>query len=284
VSTAEQEKLRASHVAIAGLGGVGGIHLITLARLGIGNFTIADPDCFELANINRQYGASVPNLGRNKAEVMAELAREINPEARVRVVPEAVTAANIGSFLQNADIVLDGLDGYAIAARRLLFHEARRRGLWAITAGPIGFSAAWLSFSPTGMSFDDYFDLHDGMDRWDQLIAFLVGLTPRATQRAYFDLAQMDPYSEQGRTTGLACQLCAGVAAGEVAKILLGHTPLRPAPWYFQFDVHQYLFRQGRLRWGNRHPVQRLKRWLLRRWLRRLESQQRGTAAAAPVS
>ena len=40
------------------------------------------------------------------------------------------------------------------------------------------FSAAWLVFSPTGMSFDDYFDLDDGMDRLDQVIAFLAGTIP----------------------------------------------------------------------------------------------------------
>src|SRR5262249_39612162 len=159
-------------------------------------------------------------------------------------------------------------DVYAIEARRLLFQEARRRGLWAITAGPIGFSVAWLLFDPHGVSFDDYFDLRDGMDRWDQLIAFLVGLTPRATQRSYFDLSRMDPYSEQGISVGLACQLCAGVAAAEVVKIVLGRSPLRPVPWYAQFDVHQYQFCTGRLRWGNRHPLQRFKRWLLRRFLR----------------
>ena len=46
------------------------------ARLGIGKFTIADPDVFEVANFNRQYGATVSNLGRNKAEAMAEIARD----------------------------------------------------------------------------------------------------------------------------------------------------------------------------------------------------------------
>src|SRR5262245_20680110 len=46
----EQERLRRCHVAIVGMGGVGGSHLMALARLGIGRFTIADPDRFELAN------------------------------------------------------------------------------------------------------------------------------------------------------------------------------------------------------------------------------------------
>ena len=87
----EQARLRRARVAILGMGGVGGIHLVTLARLGIGSFRIADPDGFELANFNRQYGANMRTLGRNKAEVMAEEARAINPELDLRVFAEAVT-------------------------------------------------------------------------------------------------------------------------------------------------------------------------------------------------
>src|SRR6516225_411029 len=76
-SPEEQNRLRGSRVAIAGLGGVGGIHLITLARLGIGAFNIADPDRFELANFNRQYGANLRSLGQRKVQVMAREARAI---------------------------------------------------------------------------------------------------------------------------------------------------------------------------------------------------------------
>src|SRR2546426_156232 len=175
ISANEQKKLRQSHVAIAGMGGVGGVHLITLTRLGIGKFTIADPDTYEIGNFNRQFGATLPALGRNKAEVMAEEARSINPEVEIRVVPAAVTPDNVTDFLAGADLLLDGVDFFSIAARRLLFRTARELGMWAITAGPIGFSTAWLSFDPSGMSFDRYFDLHNGMSHIDQLIALAVG-------------------------------------------------------------------------------------------------------------
>lgn len=267
---AEQERLRACRVAIAGMGGVGGVHLITLARLGIGAFTIADPDCFEAANFNRQYGATLTALGQYKADVMAAETRAINPEADLRAFHEPVTPANVTEFMDGADVLIDGIDFFALAARRLVFQEARRRGIWAVTAAPLGFSTAWLVFDPQGVSFDSYFDLHDGQDRLEQLAAFAVGLAPRATHWKYLNLAEVDLRSGRGPSLGLACQLCAGVVAAEVVKILLGRDLVQAAPWYFQFDACRHLLRRGHLRWGNRHPWQRLKRWALARRLRRM--------------
>ena len=113
ISSAEQRRLRESRVAIAGMGGVGGVHLVTLARLGIGRFTIADPDAFETANFNRQYGATLRNMGRGKAEAMGQEALQINPELDLRVLHERVTAANVGDFLEGASVVLDGIDFFS---------------------------------------------------------------------------------------------------------------------------------------------------------------------------
>lgn len=265
LTEADQERLRNSRVAVAGMGGVGGVHLVTLARLGIGGFHVCDPDTFDVANFNRQYGATVRALGRNKAEVMAEEARAINPDVNLRVWTEPITPANVADFLAGTQLFIDGVDFFALPARRLLFREARARGIWAVTAGPIGFSTAWLTFSPTGMSFDEYFDLNDAMDPLDQMIAFLLGLTPRATHRTYMDMTKVDPATRRGPSAGLACQLCSGVAAAEAVKILLGREPVRPAPWYFQFDAYRQILRRGRLAGGNRNPMQRWKRRALRK-------------------
>jgi hypothetical protein len=264
---AEQNRLRNSRVAIAGLGGVGGIHLVTLARLGIGKFSIADPDRFEKANFNRQYGANMRTLGKKKAEVMRDGVLAINPDLDVRAFPEAISPENVDAFLEGVDVLVDGIDFFALEARRLLFREARRRGIWALTAGPIGLSTAWLTFAPNGMSFDDYFDFAGCHDALDQQIAFLLGLTPAATQRTYMDLSRADPKRGRGPSAGLACQLCSGVATAETLKILLQRGTVRPAPYYFQFDAYRQEFRRGRLLWGNRHPLQRLKRWRARRVL-----------------
>jgi len=170
--------------------------------------------------------------------------------------------------------------------------EARRRGLWAVTAAPLGFSTAWLTFAPDGMSFDDYFDIHDGMSRFDQLVAFLVGLAPRATQRTYMDLTRADPKQRRGPSAGLACQLCPCVPAAATLKFLLGRGPLCTAPRYFQFDAYRHLLRRGWRPGGNRNPLQRVKRWLARRALARMgweaalqaprTQPERMAAAAAP--
>lgn len=264
ISREEQQILRRSRIAIAGMGGVGGVHLLTLARLGIGRFTIADPDAFEIANFNRQAGANLAALGRGKAEVMAEHARAINPEVEIDVIPDVVGRHNLDDFFAGADLFIDGVDFFSIEARRLLFAEARRRGLWAITAGPIGFSTAWISFDPRGMSFDRYFDLSDQQSNIDQVIAFAVGLTPRATHLKYLDLSQVNLAERRGPSVGASCQLASGMAATEAAKILLKRGQVRPAPNYAQFDAYRNLLRRGRLTFGNRHPLQRLKRKFLR--------------------
>ena len=67
ITEAEQQTLRNKRIAIAGMGGVGGSHLLTLTRLGVGNFNIADFDKFELANFNRQMGATVSHIDQEKA-------------------------------------------------------------------------------------------------------------------------------------------------------------------------------------------------------------------------
>src|SRR3954471_23195507 len=99
VTAAEQERLRSSRVAIAGLGGVGGSHLLTLARLGVGRFHIADFDRFDVPNFNRQAGALVSTLGRPKAEVLAEMARDVNPDLEIRVFEDGVNRDNLDDFL-----------------------------------------------------------------------------------------------------------------------------------------------------------------------------------------
>jgi len=279
VSPEEQQKLRRSRVAIAGMGGMGGIDLITLARLGVGRFTIADPEAFAVVNTNRQFGAMRSTVGRSKAEVMAELVRDINPEVELRVFTEPIGPDNADDFLRDADLFVDAIEFFEIDARRLLFRKAAAQGIYAVTAGPLGFSGIWIVFDPKGMSFDAYFDFSDDMDRFDKVVALAVGVAPKATQRAYMDLTYVDIDARTAPSCGAACHLAAGAMACEALKILLNKGKVRAAPCYHQFDAFLGRFVRGRLWGGNRHPLQRLKRWLLKKYLVKIHRQRAPTQA-----
>ena len=125
LTSQEQARLRTTTIGLPGLGGAGGAHLLTLTRLGVGRFVLADPDRFELRNLNRQAGATMDTLGQPKTDVLAGMARAINPDVALRLLPDGITADNIDVFLDGCEVVVDGLDFFAMQARRLLF----RRGL-----------------------------------------------------------------------------------------------------------------------------------------------------------
>ena len=75
--------LKDSYVLIVGVGGVGSYAAEAVARAGVGRITLMDGDIVQPSNLNRQLVALTSTLGRNKAEVMAERIRDINPEAEV---------------------------------------------------------------------------------------------------------------------------------------------------------------------------------------------------------
>jgi len=110
VSESDQRLLLDARVAVAGAGGVGGLHLLTLARIGIGNFNIADFDTFDTVNINRQYGAFISTLDKHKGQVMCDMVRDINPSSDLRLFPDGVTLENLDDFLHGVDIYVDGID------------------------------------------------------------------------------------------------------------------------------------------------------------------------------
>ena len=271
VTTAEQAALRRKRIAIAGMGGVGGGHLLTLARFGIGAFNIADFDTFDIANFNRQAGASTASVGRPKVDVLAEMAREINPELDIRCFPQGVSRDNLDDFLRDVDLYVDALDFFAFDARRATFAACHRLGIPAVTAAPIGMGTAVLVFLPGGMSFEDYFCL-EGCDEEEMAIRFLFGLTPGMLQRKYLaDPSRVNLAERRGPSTIAACQLCAGVTATEAVKILLGRGDVISAPRGYQFDAYRNRLVRTWRPGGNRNPLQRLGLWLARGQLRRMK-------------
>lgn len=258
VTETEQALLRAKRIAIAGLGGVGGSHLLTLARLGVGRFNISDMDTFEQANFNRQAGASMRHVDRAKVDVLKELALDINPELDIRTFPEGVSSQNIDDFLDDVDLYIDGLDFFAVKARRAVFAACAEKGIPATTAAPLGMGVALLNFLPGKMTFEQYFRL-EGRSEDEQLLRFLLGLSPAMLQMSYLvDESRVDLANHKGPSTPMACELCAGMAATQALKILLNRGRIPTAPWGLHFDAYRNQFKRTWRPGGNNNPLQQL--------------------------
>lgn len=264
----EQAKLRGCRIAIAGLGGVGGSHLLTLCRLGIENFNIADFDRFELQNFNRQVGATMSSLGEPKSDTLKRMALDINPSARILVFPEGVTPENLSSFLDGADIYVDSVDFFAVETRRMLFAECYARGIPAVTAAPLGMGVGFLYFEPGKMSFEKYFRL-EGQSRQEQLARFIAGLAPNVLHRNYLVAPESVNFEEdRGPSTAMACDLCAGLTGVQVLKILLRRGKVRAAPRGMQFDAYREKLSYSWRPFGNANPLQKILIYLIRSQLK----------------
>lgn len=267
LSLADQTLLRNAHVAIAGLGGTGGAQVHALSRMGISRFHLADPDTFELANFNRQSGATLTNVGRLKTDVAKETVLAINPEAEIAVFEKGITVENIDTFLEGVDIVVDSLDFYCFDERFLLYGKARDRGLWVLTAPPLGFGFTLLMFDPKGMHFEKYFGFHSEMTERDQVVALIAGIAPKPFMLRYLDRSKSDVAGHRLPSVGAAPFMIAGVIATEVVRLLTGKGPYMAAPTIYQFDALLRRFRRRTYYWGMRSPLQRLRRLILNRLL-----------------
>ncbi len=267
VTEQEQQILRGKTIAIAGVGGVGGVHLLTLARLGVGAFHIADLDTFEVANFNRQAGATMSTLGRPKVEVLAEMARDINPEINIKSFPLGIDEHNLPEFFTGVDLYVDGLDFFAFAVRQATFAACARLAIPAITAAPLGMGTALLNFLPGKMTFEEYFCLGD-LPEEEKALRFMLGLAPARLQLGYLvDPTRVNLAQHRGPSTIMACQLCAGVAATEALKILLNRGEALAAPHGMHFDAYRNKMVRTWRPGGNNNPMQRLALLIAKRYL-----------------
>ena len=265
LSETQQLELSNTRVAIPGLGGVGGAHLQTLARLGVGGFHLADFDSFEVANFNRQVGARSSTLGKDKIEVASTDALDINPFLEIKRFNAGINKDNIDEFLSGVDIVVDSLDIFALETRRLLFSTAREKGIPVITTGPLAFTAPMLIFMPNSMTFDEYFGLSDDMSPDEMLLSFQIGLAPNLKYLSQFIPGSISYEKKAGPSLGLTCSLAVSMAATEVIRIIFNKKGIRAAPYYVQFDLLNQKIRKGYLPWGNRNPIQKIKYLIAKR-------------------
>lgn len=153
ISEEEQEKLRNARVTVVGAGGVGGITLIQLARMGVGSLHVIDRDVFEASNINRQMLSYVSRLGQEKAEAACEILKDINPSLHIKVTKEFVTESNAAELLADTDVIIDATDN--LVARAIIHRAAQALGIpsvWIAVTPP--FRGGVMSFTPESTPYE----------------------------------------------------------------------------------------------------------------------------------
>jgi len=131
------ERLRAAHIAVVGIGGVGSWAVEGLVRSGLGAVTLIDLDDVCITNVNRQLPALDGQIGRPKVRVVSERMRLINPSCRVEAVAEFFTPSSAERLLTpRFDCVVDAIDG--MTNKALLINACVQRGLPCVTVGGAG--------------------------------------------------------------------------------------------------------------------------------------------------
>ena len=130
-------RIKAAHVAIIGIGGVGSWTAEALARSGIGALTLIDADEVCVSNVNRQLHALDGTIGKPKVDVLGDRLAAIHPACTIHRVGQFVSRANIQSLLAGSfDAVVDAIDGVTMKSE--IIAACRDRGFPVVTCGAAG--------------------------------------------------------------------------------------------------------------------------------------------------
>ena len=133
---AGQQPLRAAHVVVVGIGGVGSWAVEALVRSGVGRLTLVDMDHVAESNINRQVLALQSTLGAAKIDAMAARCRDIAPDCRIDLVDDFITPDNVADLMPACDFLVDAID--QARAKAALIAWARRQRLPLVVCGGAG--------------------------------------------------------------------------------------------------------------------------------------------------
>ncbi len=211
LSCADQLRLLQSHVAIIGLGGLGGAVTEILARLGVGGLTLVDGDVFDESNLNRQLLSSPARIGAKKSLVAGARVLEINPAVEARTIAEFFTAANGAALLTGVQLAVDCLDN--IPARFMLEDACRKAGIPMVSAAIAGASGQATAIFPS-----------------DPGLKLIYGAPEKAPQKGLEASLGTLPF---------AALYMAAVECAEITTLLLGRPPeLRNRLFLAEVDDH----------------------------------------------
>lgn len=242
-SEAEQARLRASRILIVGLGGVGGMEAVLMARLGVGAITGVDPDAFEVSNLNRQAFALMSTLGQPKAKAATDILRDVNPTTELDMRVLRIDESNADELVAGHDLVLEAVDDMA---SRVVIHRAARRHRVpsvAMSGSPPhrGFVSTFL---PDGPSYEDTLGLPSAGRALDDDVRAEIAAVKAA--RARFSVGRGAPAewadaflagTAGWSITVIRAVLLSSFAAHEAAQVLIGRPPAAAAPKGYLIDL-----------------------------------------------
>jgi molybdopterin-synthase adenylyltransferase len=199
-TTADQTQLLKSHVAVVGLGGLGGFVTEFLARAGVGHLTLIDGDQFEDHNLNRQILCTQDRLGWSKARTAAERVCNTNTSLTVITYAEFLSAENADRFLNGSQAVVDCLD--TIDNRFMLQTAAQGAHIPLVSAAVAGLYGHVTTIFPNDQGFELIYG-PPGQGSISKGIETVLGCLPQAVG------------------------LIAAAQSAEVIKVLLGQKVLR---------------------------------------------------------
>lgn len=231
----EQERLNNSVVAVAGAGGDGGLLALEFARLGVGEIRLADPDPFEVENINRQACCTVDTVDVNKAEAVGAYINKINPNIKTVIFTEGITEDNVEEFVQDSDLMVDETEFTLHAIGTMLARQARKNGIGNLQALNIGFGTQISSYHPEGRTFEEVLGLDprapiDEIREQDVPITNWLARVPRYADLAVFEKVASGEISAPSVAPGVA--LAAGAGSTQGFLHLVGQDNNRPKPVY----------------------------------------------------
>jgi len=197
IDEAEQASLAGKRVLVVGCGGLGGMVIECLARIGVGHLRVVDGDVFEESNLNRQILSSTMNLGRAKTLAAKQRVMAVNPLVEVDAVQTDLTAENAAQLLVDCDVAVDCLDN--IPTRLFLQQAAKTAGVPLVH----GAVAGWVGRVCVIQPGEDLLNL------------------------LYPESGELQGEEQQMGTLSFTAALTASWQAAEAVKLLLGKSGLQ---------------------------------------------------------
>ena len=155
ISKEDQKVISEAVVAIAGTGADGGLSAERIARMGVKKIKLSDPEKFDLSNINRQFGATISSVGKNKCLTVAEEINRIRPDIEIETYPEGINEENAKKFVEGSNVILDEIE-YTTPSASVFLHIAAIKVTVDVFAGlNLGVGINIFRFTPSGLFFED---------------------------------------------------------------------------------------------------------------------------------